>query len=113
MTAMRKIGTNYQEALNGLASQFRKHYRETGRTDYQVDCYLIQDGQFICLCYTFQLEGEHGWVPLELTGEPWSEERRQRLIRDARHVLDKALSLETFAAQYVAAKVWEVARAYH
>lgn len=112
MNAKRKIGTAYQEALLALSEQTARIYREEVGDQHQVDAYLIQGDTMICVSVTFQLSGREAWVPLELGIEGWTDARRQRIMHETSHVVEQRLTLERFAAEYVAGKIRGVIDAY-
>lgn len=108
MTASRKFGPPYIEAMRGLSGQFARAFRKSGSELYETSCHLIQGDTFIAVSFEFLATGEEGWVPLEIGPEGWSEERRQKILRDAGHVLDERLKLEKFSDQDVAKRFEEV-----
>jgi len=112
MSAKRKIGTAYQEALLALSEQTSRIFREEVGDQHQVDAYLIQGDTIICVSVSFLLSGREAWVPLELGIEEWSDARRQRIVHEASHVIEQRLRLERLAAEFVAGKIRGVIDAY-
>ncbi|CTP83350.1 hypothetical protein [Xanthomonas graminis] len=111
MTAPRKIGTAYQEALKALAEQVARAYREDCRS-FQVSAGLIQGNTMIAITVVFDGTGTECWVPMDMGTEPWSDDRRSRIEHDARVVINERMKLESFTAEFVLARMQEVLDAY-
>lgn len=108
----RKIGTPYQEALRGLCGQVQRIFRDDVDHQHEIDASLIQGDTIICLSVRFLASGREAWVPLELGAEGWSEQRRQRIVHEASHVIGKLLAMEKFAGAYVNSQLQGVLDAY-
>ena len=112
MNAKRKIGTAYQEALLALSEQASRAFREDVDDQHQVDAYLIQGDTLICVSVTFLHSGREAWVPLELGSEGWSDARKQRVVHEASHVIDRRLKMEKRFADYISAEIRGAIDAY-
>jgi len=111
MDGLAKIGTAYQEALKALAEQVARTYREAC-SEFVVSAGLIQGNTLAAITVTFDSNGAECWVPLELAGEPWTDERRSRIEADTRAVLAGRLLAEHDAAALVAERMQEVLDGY-
>jgi hypothetical protein len=105
------MGTPYQEALKALAEQVARAYREDC-CSFQVSAGLIQGNTLIAVNVVFDATGTECWVPLELGGEPWTDERRAKIERDARAVLTQRLAIEVTVADVVERRMREVLYGY-
>ncbi|MGH8063232.1 MAG: hypothetical protein ACREO7_14600 [Pseudoxanthomonas sp.] len=112
MGAGKRVGTAYQEALLALSNQVVAIFRQEIGDRYQVTASLIQDDTIICVSVAFLESDREAWVPLEIGTEGWNENRQQRIVHEASHVLEERLKLEKLTADYVNAKIRGVLDAY-
>ncbi|HGM7334448.1 TPA: hypothetical protein ACKQCJ_000752 [Stenotrophomonas maltophilia] len=111
MAQLANIGSAYQEALKALGEQVARAYREEC-SEFTVAAGLIQGNTLIAITVTFNHTGAECWVPLDLGGQPWTDERRCQIEDDARRVLGARLLVEHEAAALVATRMEEVLNGY-